>query len=196
MAASQPTHTQPEEWRDIPEYEGIYQVSNQGEVRSLDRIITYRDGRTRKKKGTALRQFTWGHGYRYVMLSKHNESEKKYVHHLVLEAFVGPRPSGLVCCHNDGNEANNTLLNLRWDTPSENNRDRVRHGTHQNSNKTHCSRGHSLETFNLQQSTLKEGRRRCLACARTSGYLHLHPELKPHFDKIADLYYDAILKGQ
>ncbi|RUU22663.1 HNH endonuclease [Mesorhizobium sp. M7A.F.Ca.AU.002.06.1.1] len=52
-----------------------------------------------------------------------------YVHLLVLEAFVGPRPDGLEGCHNDGNPDNNRLDNLRWDTPESNQADRIAHGT-------------------------------------------------------------------
>lgn len=53
----------------------------------------------------------------------------RYVHHLILEAFVGPCPPGLECCHGDGDGTNNALGNLRWDTHQENAQDRVRHGT-------------------------------------------------------------------
>lgn len=49
---------------------------------------------------------------------------------MVLEAFVGPCPNGMECCHNDGNPANNVLANLRWDTPKANNADKRAHGTH------------------------------------------------------------------
>ena len=51
-----------------------------------------------------------------------------YVHHLVLEAFVGPRPEGYECCHKDGNPMNNNLPNLYWGTPAQNDADQSRHG--------------------------------------------------------------------
>jgi len=51
------------------------------------------------------------------------------VAHLVLTAFVGPRPEGMECCHNDGDETNDHADNLRWDTHSANLLDRRRHGT-------------------------------------------------------------------
>jgi len=50
-------------------------------------------------------------------------------HKLVLEAFVGKAPQGMECCHNDGNQANNNLENLRWDTPKNNHADKLKHGT-------------------------------------------------------------------
>lgn len=52
----------------------------------------------------------------------------RLIHHLVLEAFVGPRPTGFQCCHNDGDPTNNHLENLRWDTAKNNMKDRDRHG--------------------------------------------------------------------
>jgi hypothetical protein len=48
----------------------------------------------------------------------------------MLETFVGPRPEGMECCHNDGNTSNNSIENLRWGTPKENSEDRKRHGTY------------------------------------------------------------------
>lgn len=71
------------------------------------------------------------HGYPAVILSRDGRPSTRLVHRLVMEAFVGPRPPGLVCCHNDGNPANNHLSNLRYDTPSANQRDRALHGTAQ-----------------------------------------------------------------
>lgn len=53
----------------------------------------------------------------------------RYVHRLVLEAFVGPCPAGMECCHEDGDPGNNRLTNLRWDTHAGNMQDAVRHGT-------------------------------------------------------------------
>lgn len=69
-------------------------------------------------------------GYKRVQVPCGNgKFAKKYVHHLVLEAFVGPRPEGMVACHNDGNSFNNHVDNLRWDTRSNNERDKINHGT-------------------------------------------------------------------
>ncbi len=70
-----------------------------------------------------------GDGYLRVNLFVDGKRQPRKVHHLVLEAFVGSRPAGLEGRHDDGNPANGTLGNLRWDTPSANQRDRRRHGT-------------------------------------------------------------------
>ncbi len=77
--------------------------------------------------------------YRVVTFYSHNKGSTQFVHRIVLEAFVGPRPLGMVVCHEDGNPVNNRLTNLRWGTRKENEADKERHGRrrhgekHQNS---------------------------------------------------------------
>lgn len=69
-------------------------------------------------------------GHLYVSLYKNDSKKhKRYVHRLVLEAFVGPCPDGMECCHRDGNPQNNALSNLYWGTKSQNEADKARHGT-------------------------------------------------------------------
>lgn len=60
------------------------------------------------------------------------------MHRLVLEAFAGPCPEGLECCHNDGNPANNRLENLRWDTRQANMDVLLRHGTRRLGSRAHA----------------------------------------------------------
>lgn len=81
----------------------------------------------------------------------------------MLTAFVGPRPDGMVTCHNDGNPANNNLSNLRWDTQSNNQLDAVKHGTHPLAAATHCKRGHEWTPENTRRDG--HGWRRCATCA-------------------------------
>lgn len=68
-------------------------------------------------------------GYRRVGLRVGGRKSYFYVHGLILEAFVGPRPDGMTCCHNDGVRTNNRIENLRWDTHANNIADQSRHGT-------------------------------------------------------------------
>ena len=70
--------------------------------------------------------------YPYVVLRDGPRNWTVKVHTLVLIAFVGPRPDGLMCCHNDGDPTNNHLDNLRWDTGSANMQDMIRHGRYKN----------------------------------------------------------------
>lgn len=106
-----------EEWRAAFDYEGIYEISNLGNVRNIV------SGKMKKPtKNKRENRF-------YVMLWKKGKYKLWKVHRLVLFAFRGPPPIGHEGCHNDGNAENNRLENLRWDTPSANQRDRVIHGT-------------------------------------------------------------------
>lgn len=111
-----------EEWRDIDGYNGDYQVSNTGRVRSRK----YGDWRIMKPG----RSGPPGKDYPFVCLYVGAKMTQRKVHHLVLEAFVSHRPSSKHhACHNDGDRFNSELSNLRWDTRSENEKDKVRHGT-------------------------------------------------------------------
>lgn len=152
-----------EEWLEIRGYEGFYEVSNQGRVRSVDRI----DSRGWQRRGRVLRLWLNACGYRSVNLCKGGNQRTRMVHQLVLEAFVGPRPEGWDSCHNDGDLANNSLANLRYDTKSGNMRDKVRHGTDQNATKTHCGRGHE---FTAENTYLHDGRRTCRTCRRANHH--------------------------
>lgn len=115
-----------EVWRDIPEYDG-YQASNYGRIRSLDR----KDSLGRLTFGRILAAYKNPLGYYGVRIKKMGGASHKTTpaHLLVLMAFVGPRPSGHVCAHNDGNPSNNAITNLRYATPKENEADKLLHGT-------------------------------------------------------------------
>lgn len=152
--------TTPEVWKSVPGYEGEYEVSSLGQVKSLDRIDR---GGKRFRKGTLLKPWVDDKGRPTVLLAGKN----KRVCVLVLITFAGARPAGKVACHGDGNPSNNALSNLRWGTHSENAMDAVAHGTHPETRKTHCPAGHALEEGNLVMWQLKNmGTRACLTCQR------------------------------
>lgn len=109
-----------EEWRDIKGYEGLYQVSNLGNVKSLSRIIKYKDGRDRPTKEFILKKIIDNIGYVAVSLSKNSKVTRKRVHNLVYEAFVSKVPKGMVIDHINRNRSDNRLENLRMVTPIEN----------------------------------------------------------------------------
>ena len=115
-------------WASVPGYEGLYEVSNIGRVRSLPRSIKCGSG-SRTIPGVLRRQSIASSGYQVVSLSKECVIRTACIHVLVLTAFVGPRPDGMHACHSDGDRLNNRLDNLRWDTIRENALDRLRHGT-------------------------------------------------------------------
>lgn len=181
-----------EAWKPIPGYEGIYEVSDHGRVRSLDHIGRFRDS-TRLNRGRVLRPDSKRYGHQYVNLSRDRKQTKAYVHRLVLMAFVGPAPAGMEACHNDGDPSNNHLTNLRWDTHSENNRDQVRHGTHPFATRTVCPRGHELISPNLTRCIAAKGYRGCLACSRAQSWAKHRG--RPLTKEVADAYYAEIMEG-
>lgn len=123
-------------WKDIPGYEGRYQASTEGRIRSVDATqeITPKDGRstfTRLKKGQVLSTCQGSNGYSYVGLRKTQNAKNAQfqpVHHLIALTFLGKRPKGKVVCHSDGDKENNRLGNLRYDTATENHLDIYRIG--------------------------------------------------------------------
>jgi hypothetical protein len=117
-----------ENWLPVVGYEGHYEVSDQGRVRSLDRRLSNVKG-TPFMRGRILKPNTTRHRYPSVVLCALGVRTHKRIHRLVISAFVGPPPPGMECCHNDGDPSNNTLGNLRWGTHSDNMRDACAHGT-------------------------------------------------------------------
>ena len=184
-----------EQWKPVNGYEGIYEVSSHGRVRSVDRTVTRSDGQVRRYKGKVLSAgLSKRGGYPLVSLYTQGKNQSHYVHSLVAETFIGSRPEGMEVCHNDGDPTNNHLDNLRYGTPSDNELDKVRHGTHYNAAKTHCPQGHELFSENIPPRIAKLGRRQCLACVRARGRVQRRPELKPQLEAIADSYFNTILE--
>lgn len=122
-----------ERWLPIGDWPG-YDVSDFGRVRSSwGAGLVKGVGRGRRTLGCDWKlkaQATAKSGHKMVSLTRnHTRDEMTFrVHRLVLEAFVGPCPEGMECCHNDGNPANNHVSNLRWDTNQSNQIDKLKHG--------------------------------------------------------------------
>jgi len=115
-----------EEWRAVPGYGGRYEVSSLGRVRTHHRKAA--DGSPSIMHTKYRRSPRMEKGYPTVCFSLDNRTINKCVHHLVLEAFVGPRQGGQECRHLDGDSHNNHAENLAWGTQRENMEDRARHG--------------------------------------------------------------------
>jgi NUMOD4 motif/HNH endonuclease len=157
-----------EQWRTIPGWEGYYEVSSLGRVRSLPRIVERRGHRgPQAVAARVLKKIPLGtppNEYPTVWLHRAGGRERRLVHLLVLEAFVGQRPAGCQGCHNNGVNTDGRLENLRWGTPSENMRDAIRHGTNSNTRKTHCAQGHEFDLANTYITG--DGWRQCRECRR------------------------------
>lgn len=111
-----------EVWKDIQGYEGIYQVSNLGKVKSLDRFIRKKGKRNGVYhiKEKILKSSTDDTGYLQVNLSKNGIYEKVHIHRLVAKAFIKNPYKKLQVNHIDGNRINSMVNNLEWVTDSEN----------------------------------------------------------------------------
>ena len=149
-----------EEWRAVVGYEGAYEVSNLGGVRSLARLSTA----GRRVHGKELYPSAAASGHLYVTLRKDGNKRKVGTHVLVLEAFVGPRPDGMDACHWNDNPADNAVHNLRWGTRSENILDQVRNGKHAMASRTSCPQGHAYTPENTY--VRENGSRSCRECRR------------------------------
>lgn len=109
-----------EVWKDIPNYEGYYQVSNLGRVKSLKRIIIRRDGKPYLQKEKILQPIRNHKGYCQCFLTINFKGNSKAIHRLVAETFI-PNPNNLSQVnHKDGNKENNCVDNLEWITNYDN----------------------------------------------------------------------------
>lgn len=107
-------------WKDIKGYEGHYQVSNLGKVKSLARIVESRKGVFLNKKEKFLSDWNCGKGYRKVKLSKDAIEKSIRVHRLVAETFLSNPKAKLEVNHINGIKDDNRVENLEWCTSSEN----------------------------------------------------------------------------
>lgn len=120
-------------WKPITDYENLYEVSNQGRVRSLDRKRNClgRDGawRTRLVKGRVLKGSRSG-TYRTVSFPCDGKIKTFRIQELVAAAFLGPKPNGMYICHGPKGSFDNSVNNIYYGPPSRNaGEDRVRDGT-------------------------------------------------------------------
>ncbi len=115
-------------FKDIPGYEGLYQVSNLGRVRSLDRTRKGAYNKAIAIKGRILKSSVSNKGYELVGLCKNSVSKKKTVHRLVMLAFI-PNPNNLpIINHIDGDKLNNNISNLEWCDYKHNSKEAARIG--------------------------------------------------------------------
>lgn len=113
-------NSQEEIWKDIEDYEGLYQVSSLGRVKSLERFVDDGKGGTRLVKGRILSPSKVRGDYLQVILCKEGKPTAFSVHRLVYEAFHGKIPEGMQVNHIDEDKSNNSLNNLNLMTPKEN----------------------------------------------------------------------------
>lgn len=158
-----------ERWVPVEGYEGLYEVSDTGKVKSLARRVEFhRQGKpsyftTRER----LLRTSGGEKYRMVILCKGGEKKPHLVHRLVAQAFIPNPERHPFVLHGDDNPQNNNVENLRWGTHSDNMLDSIRNGTHHEARKTRCKRGHEFTPENTRIRKTKTGESRwCRECGR------------------------------
>lgn len=175
-----------EKWVPIREWEDIYEVSDHGRVRSLDRTGTRVTGAKYPVKGRVLAAPAGAQGYPQVSLTNGPRRELRLVHHLVMEAFGPPGGEGEVVVAVDGDRYNAAYSNLQW-APWE--------STLRRSKK--CRRGHQFIDENLTKAGLREGKRKCLSCARARAKLHWDggDYTEAELQELSDEYFARIKAG-
>ena len=109
-----------EDWRDIPGYEGLYQASNLGRIKSADRYVNNSHSTKSFRKGKILKPNITRNGYYQICLFKNSKVKKYYVHRLVWIAFNGPIPENMQVNHISERKSENRLSNLNLMTAKEN----------------------------------------------------------------------------
>lgn len=155
----------PEIWKSIPGYEGAYEVSSTGRIRSLQRLVTSRwgDGSPRLHRARILILRTDVDGYKWATLFRNAKRKNVRAHGAVLSAFIRPKREGEECNHIDGNKSNNHVDNLEWVTAKQNTTHAFTAGLR------HPMRGdkHAMAKLSRQQVLEIRGRVACGAIRRT-----------------------------
>lgn len=150
-----------EVWRPVPAFDGHYEVSNRGRIRST---LT----------GRLLKQSPAGAGYlRATHTHADGRQSSAYAHRLVALAFLGEPPfPGAQVRHMDGNNKNNALSNLKWGTPKQNHNDKYRHGTAA-AQRSSCRYGHKYPEAEIERR--QDGSRICPTCAANTSARAIAP---------------------
>ena len=123
-------------WKDIPEYENLYQVSSYGRIKSLDHY-TKDVNKTQFIKGRILKPQHQTTGYYKVTLSKNGIKKQYTIHRLVAKTFLANPENKIEVNHIDGDKLNNNISNLEWTTPKENTRHAIKSGLNKNYGENH-----------------------------------------------------------
>lgn len=162
-----------ERWSEVSGYAGLYAISDHGRVyaHARSRQCGHAGSAPQWRPGELLKPNPVGNPRTHLAIALTKDGVRRHfkVHHLVLEAFVEPRPAGLKGLHWDDDPNNNHVSNLRWGTSSDNQKDRVRLGTHHMANRTHCPQLHEYTPENTYHPPGRPTRRHCRECMRDNN---------------------------
>jgi len=137
-----------EEWRDVVGYEGHYQVSNLGNIRSCDRVVPNRWGNGQPRKGKLMKPGSSPNGYRIIVLQKKGIVKYQTVHRTVMLAFTPNPENKSQINHKDGNKENNSVENIEWATEAENKKHAIDTGLF-------CAKGEKNPKAKLSESKVR-----------------------------------------
>lgn len=156
------TDTTTERWVPVAGYEGFYEVSDLGRVRSVQRRV--RSGKFYVTRSAMIRSLAATRWRMQLCMSRDGVAKTHGVHVLVMNSFIGPTPEGMEICHNDGDFRNNRLDNLRYDTHQANMMDSVEHNTHPFARRDRCKNGHIYTSETTCAIKGKPNVRGCRTC--------------------------------
>jgi hypothetical protein len=184
-----------ETWRPVVDLEGIFEVSDWGQLRSVDRLVVRSNGRSFQLRGRVLKLFPDVSGYLGTTVRVDGQPIRLCAHVEVAAAFIGPRPEGLVVRHLDGDPQRNDLQNLAYGTPSESIMGIIRRGNHRHFSAVRCKWGHLLAGANVTPlSQTRPRTRMCLSCNRATSALRPQGKTRksPEFLPLADQFYSEL----
>jgi len=142
-----------ENWIDVLELEDYYQISDLGNIRSKEREGITLYGK-RLYGGKTLKPLIHSTGYPCVNLTKKGYRKQFFIHRLVLESFVGKCPEKMEACHLNGIRTDARLVNLRWDTRSNNALDKRKHKTWQGGENNGNAKLTNIQALEIKESKL------------------------------------------
>ncbi len=131
-----------EVWLPVPDYDGLYSVSNLGRVRKEEHTVYYGDHRDFRKEPQKIKkqQLSSNKKYLFTTLSKDKKTIHVGVHRIMAWAFFGEQKEGIEVRHKNGNSLDNRIENLCYGTKSDNMKDAIKHGTFQMSEWHSCAK--------------------------------------------------------
>ena len=175
-----------EEWLPIPGWEGAYEGSSLGNIRSVERAVTDKIGRVRTFPSKVLKPRPGVKGQPFVNLCRDGACKNYTPGSLVALTFHGPRPEGEVVRHLNDDPWDNRPENIKYGAQRENVWDCIANGNHSELSKTHCPRRHELHDGNITEAGRRRGFRDCLACNRARAYIS---KRGGDLQEVSDAYY-------